>query len=279
MGRQMLQNKGVECSRLECEMLLSHILGWQRHELYLQKDRPLTPKQLQIYQGMLQRRLDGEPIQYITGTRAFMGLSFHVDNRVLIPRWETELLTEYVLHAAQKKQPPVTILDLGTGSGVIAVSLAVNLPRANIIAIDIREDALEVARENAKNNGVLGRIEFHHGDLFAPLEPVDFHEYFDMIVSNPPYIPTGDIDDLMPEVREHEPVSALDGGADGLFFYRKIAGEAWRYLKDDGLIAMEMGYGQSSSIQELFLETGAYHGQEVHKDLAEIDRFAVFHKK
>lgn len=278
-GSQMLQNKGAESARLECEMLLSHILGWQRHELYLRKDWILTEEQIQAFTDMLQRRLDGEPIQYITGTREFMGLPFFVDKRVLIPRWETELLTEYVLGVLRKKNQPAAVLDLGTGSGAIAVSLAVHFPRASITAVDIREDALQVARENAKRNGVLSCIDFYKGDLFSPLKPARYHEYFDAIVSNPPYIPTGEINGLMPEVREHEPASALDGGADGLFFYRRIADQAWRYLKEEGLIAVEIGYGQSSSVQELFLETGAYQGQEVHKDLAGIDRFLVFQKK
>jgi release factor glutamine methyltransferase len=269
----------VESASLESEMLLCHILGWQRHELYLRKDYLLTQEQFQTFKDMLERRLAGEPVQYITGTRYFMGLPFYVDKSVLIPRWETELLTEYVIEKAKKKSRPAAILDLGTGSGAIAVSLAVNLPAAEITAVDIKDNALSVARKNAKANEVFHRINFYWGDLFLPLESVQFNNYFDIIVSNPPYIPTGEIDNLMTEVKDYEPVSALDGGADGLDFYHRLAGEAWRYLKDDGLIAMEIGYGQSGPVQEIFLKTGLYHSQEVHKDLVGIERFVVFYKK
>lgn len=275
----MLQAKGVESPRLDCEILLSNILGWQRHELYLNRDYPLTSEQMHVFNGMLQRRLAGEPIQYITGTKYFMGLPFHVDPRVLIPRWETELLTEYVLRIAKKMLQPAAVLDLGTGSGAIAVSLAVYLVKADITAVDIQEKALEVAKKNAKDNGVFHQINFYHGDLFSSLDSAHFREYFDVIVSNPPYIPTGEIPELMPEVSKYEPVTALDGGTDGLDFYRRIAREACGYMKDGGLIAMEIGYGQSKSVQDIFMETGLYHRQEVHKDLAGIERFVVFHKK
>ncbi|HHU77578.1 MAG TPA: peptide chain release factor N(5)-glutamine methyltransferase [Clostridiales bacterium] len=278
-GQQLLHRQGKESARLECEMLLSHILGWERHQLYLRGDELLSAGQLNAFESMLQRRLKGEPVQYILETKEFMGLSFKVDRRVLIPRWETELLVEYVLSAAEKREEPLSILDLGTGSGVLAVSLAVYLPKAELTAIDIREEALQVAAENAKNYNVSDRVAFLSGDLFTPLDGTGVHACFDIIVSNPPYIPTEEIQGLMPEVREYEPVSALDGGRDGLDFYRRIAQQAWKYLKEDGFIALEIGYNQGMSVQKLFLETEAYKRGEIHKDLAGRDRLAVFHKR
>jgi len=274
----MLEDKGIESARLESELLMSHLLGWERHELYFKKDFILPSRQMESFKRMLERRLAGEPVQYITGVRYFMGLPFHVDSRVLIPRWETEQLTDYVLNKAKGKSK-VFILDLCTGSGAIAVSLAVNLPDAEITATDIETGALEVARKNAEKLGVIQHISFYQGDLFASLKDAKFHGYFDIIVSNPPYIPTGEISALMTEVRDYEPVTALDGGKDGLDFYRRISRDAWQYLKDDGLIALEIGYGQSRQVQDIFLKTGLYHRQECHKDLAGIERFVVFYKK
>jgi len=227
---------------------------------------------------MLQRRHNGEPIQYIIGFRDFMGLKFNVDKRVLIPRWETELLVEYIISRVKGFAGPLHILDLGTGSGAIAVSLAAYLPQAVVTAVDIKNDALQVAEENAKRNGVENRIEFIHGDFFEPLDVSRYKQLFDVIVSNPPYIPTQDINELMTEVRDHEPVAALDGGADGLDCYRRIAAGAWQYLKENGFIALEMGYDQSRSVQEIF-KAKSYHVIEVRKDLSGIDRIAVFCKR
>lgn len=277
-ARRTLEEKGIESARLESELLLAHILGWERHQLYLNKDYVLTPGQIDAYKSLLERRAAGEPLQYITGVRYFMGLPFYVDSRVLIPRWETELLTEYTISRAREKGR-VSILDLCTGSGAIAVSLAVNLPDAEITAADIEQGALEVAKKNAEENGVLSRISFYQGDLFASLPPEKFKGYFDIIVSNPPYVPTGEIGRLMTEVRDYEPISALDGGEDGLDFYRRIARDGWRYLKAGGFIALEIGYGQSNKIQDIFLKSGYYHRHECHKDLAGIERFVVFYKK
>ena len=275
----MLQEKGLESARLECEMLLSHILGCQRHQLYIRGNEPLSPDRLLAFRGMLERRRKGEPIQYILGSREFMGLVFHVDGRVLIPRWETEVLVEYVLEKWKKKPAPAHILDLGTGSGAIAVSLAVYLPGSLLTAVDIKEDALLAARENAKKNGVADRIDFLQGDLFSALDSSVYKESFDAIVSNPPYIPAGEIGGLMTEVRSYEPRVALDGGEDGLHFYRRIAEAAPPFLKPDGLVAVEMGYDQSRSVQEIFLGTGKYERTEVRKDLAGIDRVAAFYKR
>ncbi|HHY81801.1 MAG TPA: peptide chain release factor N(5)-glutamine methyltransferase [Clostridiales bacterium] len=277
-GQKLLQKKGVESARLESEMLMSHVLGCQRHQLYIMGNRPLDLKQTEAYEALLHRRLQGEPIQYIIGVREFMGLNFHVDKRVLIPRWETELLVEYVINRVKDYSGPLHILDLGTGSGAIAVSLASYLSQAWITAVDIKEDALQAAADNAKLNKVENRIEFLKGDFFTPLELSLYSEYFDVIVSNPPYIPTKEIEKLMTEVKDYEPITALDGGADGLDCYRRIAAGAWQYLKENGFIALEIGYDQSKPVQEIFLSK-AYHVAEVRKDLSGIDRIAVFCKR
>ncbi len=276
-GQRLLQSRAPESARLECEMLLSHILGCQRHQLYVRGNEPLPREQLSAFRSMLDRRRKGEPIQYILGSREFMGLPFHVDDRVLIPRWETETLVEWLLN--RWKSGPVHILDLGTGSGAIAVSLAFYLPASRITAVDIGEEALLAARENAEQNGVADRIRFLQGDLFCALEDAGVGECFDGIVSNPPYIPTGDIGGLMTEVRDYEPRIALDGGEDGLGYYRRIAEAASPFLNRDGLVAVEMGYGQSPQVQDIFLQTGDYTLGGIRKDLAGTERAAIFLKK
>jgi release factor glutamine methyltransferase len=278
-GQRLLQEKGIESARLECEMLLSHLLRCQRHQLYIKGNEPLAPDRLIAFHGMLERRLCGEPVQYILGSKEFMGLKFTVDKRVLIPRWETEMLVEYVLDKLKKKSAPLHILDLGTGSGAIAVSLAVYLPGSRVTAVDVKDDALQAARENAERNGVSDRIEFLPGDMFSALDFVRYKEYFDAVVSNPPYIPTDEIKQLMPEVRDYEPREALDGGVDGLDYYRRIASEVYFFLNINGLAAMEIGYGQSQSVKDIFLSSGKYKSAEILKDLAGIDRIAAFNRE
>lgn len=279
-GQQLLQNQKVESPRLECELLLAHILGVQRHQMYLNEAEPLTSDQKQTFHKLLQRRLKGEPLQYILGAWEFMGLPFKVDPRVLIPRWETEWLVDTILKAVKEREPFLHILDLGTGSGAIAVSLAHYLPQAKVTAVDIQKDALEVAKENAELNGVAHHIKFLNGDMFAPLAMPSNQKRFDVIVSNPPYIPTYELNSLMREVRDYEPVTALDGGVDGMDYYRQIAREAGHYLNEDGFVAMEMGAGQSQSIRKIFLELDrTWQSVEIIQDPAGIDRIAIIHKR
>ncbi len=279
-GQQLLENQKVESARLECELLLAHILGVQRHQIYLSQAESITSEQKQAFDKLLQRRLVGEPLQYILGSWEFMGLPFKLDPRVLIPRWETEWLVDTILKLVKEREPFLHILDLGTGSGAIAVSLAHYLPHAKVTAVDIQKDALDLAKENAEHNGVAHHIEFVHGDMFAPFALPSSKIRFDVIVSNPPYIPTKEIDLLMKEVRDYEPVVALDGGVDGLDYYRQIAKEAGHYLNDDGFVAMEMGKGQSQGIRELFLELDkTWQSVEIIQDPAGIDRIAIIHKR
>ncbi len=233
-------------------------------------DKEITSKYLE----RLHRRLRGEPVQYILGHREFMGLDFHVNPSVLIPRGDTEVLVEYVIQECFSLKRP-RILDLGTGSGAIAVSLAVLIKDAQIDAVDICAHALKVATKNARRHSVHPRIRFFQGDLFCSLSQIDPVEGYDVIVSNPPYIPRQVIEGLMIEVKDYEPIMALDGGPDGLLFYRRILKEGTPYVKPGGLLAVEIGYDQAASVQELFEETGMYGAVTLIPDLAGINRVAT----
>jgi release factor glutamine methyltransferase len=245
---EYFQRQGVDSPRLTIELMVAHVLKRKRLELYLDFEREIGEPALSALREMVKRRASGEPLQYVLGVASFYGLDFAVDKRVLVPRPETELLVDYVVKngAAAKN-----IVDLGTGSGAIAVSLANKLAAASIVAVDASAEALEVARANAAAHGV--QIQFFHGDLFAPLLP---EARFDWIVSNPPYIPSGEIATLAREIREHEPRAALDGGADGLDIIRRIAAEAKTRLTEGGRVAVELGAGQGSAAERIFLDNG-----------------------
>lgn len=219
------------------------------------------------YYELLERRYNGEPIQYITGETEFYGLPFRVTPDVLIPRPETEHLVEIVIELAARFKP-LRIVDIGTGSGAIAVALAHHLPDAAITAIDLSADALTIAQENAKRNGVT--IRFLQGDLLAPVA----HEKFDLIVSNPPYVPEPDRPTLSIEVRDHEPALALFAGPDGLDIYRRLIPQAFPCLIPNGYLALEIGYGQSSAIEALLTNSG-FQQVEFLPDLQQIPRVAI----
>jgi release factor glutamine methyltransferase len=247
-----LARKGVEAPRLQVEWLLAHQLGIPRLQLYLQFDRPLAEPDLAAVRDLVQRRGRREPLQHILGTALFHSLEFKVDGRVLIPRPETELLAELALARMQSgASDPLLILDFGTGSGCLAITLAHHLPHACVHAVDLSPDALMVARENAVRHQNDHRIVFHQGDGFGPVPP-DMR--FDLIVANPPYIPSGDIASLEPEVRDYDPRMALDGGPDGLQVQRQLAREALRWLRPDGFLMVELGDGQEPAARSLFTE-------------------------
>ena len=223
------------------------------------------------FQTLINRRLSGEPIQYITGKTEFYGLPFRVSPAVLIPRPETEHLVEEVLKRAatfaHPRIPPLRILDIGTGSGCIAVALARHLPHAGITAIDISSEAISLARENAALNGVADRIRFLEGDLLAPVAG----EQFEMIVSNPPYVPTADRSSLSVEVRDHEPALALFAGPDGLDIYRRLILAAYAALVPGGLLLLEIGFGQRVAVVALLAAAG-FESIEAFPDLQSIPR-------
>jgi release factor glutamine methyltransferase len=245
-----LAKKGVESSRLQTELLLAHLLKMPRMKLYLNFDRVLTAPETDGLRELVKRRGLREPLQHITGSTSFCGHEIAVSRHALIPRPETEMLAElgWKFLAASHPQP-ATALDFGAGTGCIAIAIAVNCPTAKITALDLSPDALALARENAAKNSVAGQIEFLQGDGFAALAA---GAQFDLIVSNPPYIASAEIATLDPEVRDFDPRSALDGGADGLDFYRRLAAEAKSFLKPDGKIMLEFGDGQAADIQKIF---------------------------
>ena len=242
------RDKGIESPRLDAELLLSATLELDRVALYVNFERPLIADELARYREKVRRRADREPLQYILGETEFWSLPFSVNPAVLIPRADTEVLVE---EALKEIDGCSSVLDVGTGSGAIAVALAHEKPEIKVTALDCSEDALEVARGNARRNGVVERVACLAGDLNSlPPGP------FDMIVSNPPYIPSRDWEQLMPEVRDHEPRLALDGGDDGLEAYRRIAVQALKILSPGGWLLVEVGIGQAAVVSALFKAAG-----------------------
>ena len=247
---EFLTKKGVESPRLQIELLLAHLLGLPRMQLYLNFERVLTPAELETLRALVKRRGQREPLQHIVGSTSFCGLELAVNRHALIPRPETELLAERAWQfLSTLNSQPSTVLDFGTGSGCLAIALAVKCPTAQLFAIDISREALALAKHNAVRQNVADRIRFFAGDGVAAL-PNGVR--FNLIVANPPYIPSATIDTLAPEVREHDPRLALDGGADGLDFYRRLAKEAAPFLQSDGRIMLELGDGQAGAVSELF---------------------------
>ncbi len=258
-------------ARRDAELLLLHTCGISRSQLMTHPETPLTPAQLENYFLALERRAQSEPIQYITGIQEFYGLPFRVTPAVLIPRPETEHLVEAAIAIARQVQTPLSILDIGTGSGAIAVALAHALPQASIIATDISPDALIIAQENAERNGVAGRITFTQCDLL-PTDGV----LYDMICSNPPYISAVEV--LEPQVAAFEPHTALFAGPTGLEIYERLLPLAAASLYPGGNLLLEIGYGQSSSIESL-LPASDWLKTEFIADLQGIPRVAVVQKR
>ena len=230
--------------------MVAHVLKRKRLELYMDFEREVPLAAVESLRSMVKRRADGEPLHYILGVTSFYGMEFAVDRRVLIPRPETELLVDEVVKNGSTAK---AILDIGTGSGSIAVALAKHLPQTRVVAVDASAEALEVATANASSNAA--NVDFLHGDLFSPVPP-DIR--FDWIVSNPPYIPTADVETLPREIRDHEPRAALDGGPDGLRIVSSIASEAANRLASGGKLALELGAGQCAAAGRIFLDNGWY---------------------
>jgi len=258
----------------ETELLFTEILSCDRLSLYQKRMQALDKDKLFYVSSVLKRRLNGEPIHYILGKAEFMGFEFKLTCDVLIPRPETEILVETVIRLAARSPSP-SILDLGTGSGCIAVSLAKFLPAAKISASDISQKALDVAEYNAALNKVNGKIKFFNSDLFSFGLPQA--DCYDFIVSNPPYIPSQEIEKLQPEI-QYEPRIALDGGNDGLDFYRRIAASAAQHLKQDGILFLEIGFGQLQNLKNIFQNQLNFEIIEVVKDYNNIDRVIVLQR-
>lgn len=247
---EFLAKKAVESPRLQAELLLAHVLRLERMKLYLNFERALTPAEVDRLRELVRRRGQREPLQHIVGSTSFCGLEIAVNRHVLVPRPETELLAEAGWKFLSTFNPqPSTALDFGTGSGCIAIALAAKTPGATIQALDNSPEALVVARQNAARHGVEHQIQFVSGDGFAALSA---GSRFDLIISNPPYVPGAEIESLEPEVRDHDPRGALDGGPDGLDFFRRFAAEAQPLLNPGGRLMLEFGDGQADAIQKIF---------------------------
>lgn len=244
-----LQRKKIENARLTVELLLAHILGLQRIQLYINYDKPLTTDELKSFRELYERRLNYEPVQYIIGSTSFMGLQFKVDQSVCIPRPETESLLEQVLIFAHQYEhdKSIDILEIGTGSGNIAISIAKFLKQARVTSIDVDTHALEVARQNARLHLVESRIEFGLMDIFNPPNNF-FQKRYDMLVSNPPYVAKDEWEQLQKEIRDFEPPAAITDGRDGYRFYRRIIEIIPEVLKAGGCVILEVGFGQAEKV-------------------------------
>lgn len=263
---ERLRTAGVLAARWQAELLLRGALGETRARFLASLDESADPPRLERFWDYVSRREQGTPVQYLLGSQEFMGLQLQVNPAVLIPRPDTEILVEQALRCLQGKAHPL-VLDLATGSGAVALALAHHAPKARVLATDISEAALQVARANAARLGLLSRVTFRQGSWLEPLPP---GQHFDVIASNPPYIPSADIAELSPEVQQ-EPHLALDGGADGLNCYRSLIPSAVRVLKPGGSLLLEIGQGQADAVLDLLRGAGLLQLQTI-PDLAGIDR-------
>lgn len=277
-GAEFLSRMGAESARLDAELLLGMALGCPREKLCLNHEMALGFPVKDLYCSLLERRARREPLSYIVGRREFWSLEFYVAPEVLVPRPETEMLVEVTLGLAKElnKNHPIKILDLGTGSGAVAVSLAKELGDVEIWATDLSARCLEVARSNALRHGVEEKIHFLQGDLFDPVKGQ--LNFFDMVVSNPPYVRRRELKNLPPEVREWEPKAALDGGEDGLDFYRRIMAEGHLYLVDGGFVVLEIGADMGEEVCRLSAKAVGYSARSVRQDYAGKDRIVITQK-
>lgn len=268
-GTITLKSNNLESPKLKARLLLQYVLNKKREQLIIYDNEPITQEQEKVYIKYLEKLIEGIPLQHITKSQEFMKMNFYVNSDVLIPRPDTEILVEEIIKIAREYRNPV-ILDLCTGSGAIAVSLAKYIPNAQIYASDISKKALEVAKINAKNNEVDRKIIFIESDLFEKIKSIKF----DIIVSNPPYIRTEIINNLDIEVQQ-EPITALDGGKDGLDFYREIVEEGYEYLKLGSYLCLEIGYDQKMDVIEIIENSKKYEKTYCKKDLYGNDRVIV----
>ena len=267
LSSEYLKNKGIESPRINAELLLAHILSCKRLNLYLSFEKPLTEEELQKYRELLRRRSKFEPLQYIIGKVEFYGIDFKVNPSVLIPRQETEILIETII-GQYDKHDTLRILDIGTGSGNIAISLAKNLDNSVITALDISEEALKTANENALLNSVNDRTEFIRFDFLK--EEFKRNE-FDVVVSNPPYIAIEEFETLRPELKEYEPKVALTDYNSGFLFYEIISNKSNHLLKPGGKLFFEVGKGQSSKVTEIMTKNN-FQNINATKDYLNIER-------
>ncbi len=272
-------NHVIDSPRATAEILLAHVLNTRRIDLYLRYDQPLIPAELKRFKALIKRRLNREPVAYILGLKEFWSMELHVTRDVLIPRPETECLVEKTIEllALDSDLESKRILELGTGCGAVILALASENARHSYWATDISINAIRVARQNAKQNDLDGKVHFITGDWFAPLRSKP--GLFDLIVSNPPYIKSDDLTRLQPEIHAYEPLLALDGAADGLHCLRRIIQSAYLFLKPRGVIILEIGHDQKAPLKQMIAECGEYEEVNFYQDYSGYDRILQMSKK
>lgn len=268
---EYFERHDIPTPRLDAELLLGHLLQKSRLQLYLHFEMPVFPEHLSTFRELVKKRAAHTPLSYLTNHKEFMSLDFYVDSQVLIPRPETEVLVEAILKVQKE---PCHLIDIGTGSGAIAISLAANCPEWEITATDISAEALEVAQKNAATHGCTNRLTFLHGNLFEPLKAVP-NPHFDWIVSNPPYVATDEYHSLPPDVRDYEPEAALFAGRNGLDIIRRILADAPQFLNPGGKLGLEIGHNQSHDVQDLIQSNSVYKDCQVLKDYSGVERVVL----
>lgn len=266
--------EGIETALLDSQLILSDILGVERTYLLLNREKEITNEEYKVFIEKINLRKNGLPLQYITGKQEFMGIMFKVCKGVLIPRNDTEILVEEVINLAKNIQNPI-IIDVGCGSGAISISLAKFIEHSSIYALDIMDIPLKMTKENSILNGVEKRVNVIKSNMLSNEKYIN--EKVDFIISNPPYIKTSVIPTLMKEVKEHEPINALDGGEDGLYFYRNITHDAKKLLKENGYLVYEIGHDQKEDVKNIMINEG-FKNIKVIKDLSGLDRVIIGNK-
>ncbi len=273
-GVEILGNREYSEPVLEVVFLLSNLLGVDETHIYTYGEKEVPKAIEEEFLEKIALRKKGYPLQYILKEVEFMGLKFYVNEGVLIPRQDTEILVEYILNIMDEKKE-YTIIELGTGSGCISLSLANYFKgKVSIYGVDINDEALKIAKKNLEDLKLENKVKLLKGDLFQGIESLQLEKKVDIIISNPPYIPNKTIEGLQDEVKKYEPIEALDGGEDGLNFYRRIIPESRKYLKKSGLVALEIGYDQGEKVSSLFKYEG-YENIRIIKDLQGLDRVVV----
>lgn len=276
MASSQFKEAGIENPSVQAEVLLCSILNCSRSGLYADIDRVLLPEELRLYRSSIKKKAERVPLQYITRQQKFRYLNLQMREGVFIPRPETELLAGMVIDFIKFRKSPL-VIDLGAGSGAIALSIAYEVPGSKILAVDLCSEALSLAKENAKRLGLMDNITFIKGNMLEGLGN-DLVSSVDIIVSNPPYIESEKIKKLIPEIKDHEPIVALDGGKDGLLVIRKIIIQSARFLRPEGLLAMEIGKEQANNVVKLIGKSGGYTNIDIQKDYAGIERIITAKK-
>ena len=271
---EILKKNNIQTPRLDGEVILAHLLDYNRVDLIIRYNEVLDKEQEKEYFDKIKLRAKGMPVQYITGHQEFMGLDFHVTPDVLIPRPDTETLVELAIQEANSMDKPLTIVDIGTGSGAIALSLAHYIKDVQIHTIDISSKAIEIAKKNAKSLSLEKKVDFYQGDLLSPIKGL-LEGKVDLLVSNPPYITSKDMLSLQREVKDFEPSLALDGGMEGLDFYDKIINQGMDYLSYQGKIILEIGHDQGEEVSSILRGKNIFKYINIVKDLGGLDRVVL----